>query len=102
MRLNRSANILYYRTSGLRCYNVWQSWSKTLKFHNFSHFTSLKFTIFILNNLYCGLWWSVVWSVVICGGLWWSVVFRLTRTNIRFYLSYDIKITLKSLFCENI
>ena len=41
--------------------------SKTLKFNNFSHFTSLKFIIFILNNLYCGLWWSVV----ICGGLWY-------------------------------
>ena len=52
-----------------------------LKFKNFSHFTSLKFIIFILNNLYCDLWWSVVWSVVICGGLWWSVVFRLTLEN---------------------
>ena len=41
-----------------------------LKFKNFSHFTSLKFIIIILNNLYCGLWWSVVWSVVVCGGLW--------------------------------
>ena len=66
---------------------VWQSWFKTLKFNNFSHFTTLKFIIHIVNILYCGLWWSVVWSVVVCGdlwwsvvvcgGLWWSVVFRL-------------------------
>ena len=79
--LNRSANILYYRTSGLWCYDVWQSWSKVLKFHNLSHFTTLKFIIFILNNLYCGLWWSVVWS----GGLWWSVVFRLTLFGYQIY-----------------
>ena len=44
---------------------------KTLKFHNLSHFTTLKFIIVILNTLYCGLWCGLWWSVVICGGLWY-------------------------------